>query len=120
MDQRREDAIRSYMANMPTVETIIPAMVDACDLGAMGPRRQALIEVLSGGDVLSMFEEKYRGALVNLSIKELEALTELFATQTSSLQTALLKWGAGLAWAGREVMDSIEIEYDRILKDEPR
>src|SRR4029453_3235162 len=43
----------------------------------------------------------HREALVPLSIEELEALTAFFATQASSLQAALLKWGAGMAWAGR-------------------
>jgi hypothetical protein len=46
-------------------------MVDACDLGAMGARRQELIEALSGGIFISIFEEKYREALVQLSIEEL-------------------------------------------------
>ena len=49
MDQRREEAIQNYMATMPTPGAFIPAMVDACDLGAMGARRQELIEALSGG-----------------------------------------------------------------------
>jgi hypothetical protein len=120
MDQRREEAIQNYMANMPTPEAFIPAMVDACDLGAMGARRQKLIEVLSGGTFISIFEEKHREALVPLSIEELEALTAFFATQTSSLQAALPKWGAGMAWAGREVMDLIEGEYDRLLSDKPK
>jgi hypothetical protein len=62
----------------------------------------------------------HREALVPLSIEELEALTAFFATQTSSLQAALLKWGAGMAWAGREVMDLIEGEYDRLLRDKPK
>jgi hypothetical protein len=120
MDQRREESIQNYMATMPTPEAFIPAMVDACDLGAMGARRQELIEVLSGGTFISIFEEIYREALVQLSIEELEALTVFFATQPSSLRAALLKWGAGMAWAGREVMDSIEGEYDRLLKEEPK
>lgn len=120
MDQRREEAIQNHMAMMPTLEAFIAAMVDACDLGAMGARRQELIEALSGGTFISIFEEKYREALVQLSIEELEALTVFFATQPSSLRAALLKWGAGMAWAGREVMDSIEGEYDRLLKDEPK
>jgi hypothetical protein len=47
------------------------AMVDACDLGAMGARRQEPIEALSGGIFISIFEEKYREALVQLSIEEL-------------------------------------------------
>jgi hypothetical protein len=119
MDQRREEAIRNYMEVMPTLETFMPAMVDACDLGAMGMRRKELIEALSGATFISIFEEKYREALVQLSIEELEALTELFATQPSSLRAALLKWGAGMAWAGREITDSIEAEYDRLLREEP-
>jgi hypothetical protein len=120
MDQRHEEAVRNYMENMPTLETFIPAMVDACDLGAMGVRRQELIEVLSGNTFISIFEEKHREALVQLSIEELEALTAFFATQTSSLRAALLKWGAGMASAGREIMDLIEGEYDRLLRDKPK
>jgi hypothetical protein len=120
MDQRREEAIQNYMENMPTREAFIPAMVDACDLGAMGPRRQELMEVLSGSTFISSFEEKHREALVQLSIEELEALTAFLATQPSSLRTALLKWGAGLAWAGRQVMDSIEGEYDRLVRAESK
>src|SRR5262245_46534114 len=104
MDQRREEAIRNYMTTMPTLEAFIPAMVDACDLGAMGARRQELIEALSGVTLISIFEEKHREALVQLSIEELETLTAFLLTQTSSLRAALLKWGAGMAWAGREVM----------------
>jgi hypothetical protein len=46
-------------------------MVDACDLGAMGARRRELIEALSGGTFISIFEGKYREALVQLSIEEL-------------------------------------------------
>jgi hypothetical protein len=34
-------------------------MVDACDLGAMGARRRELIEALSGGTFISIFEGKY-------------------------------------------------------------
>jgi hypothetical protein len=71
MDQRREEAIQNYMATLPTPEAFIPAMVDACDLGAMGARRQEPIEALSGGIFISIFEEKYREALVQLSIEEL-------------------------------------------------
>jgi hypothetical protein len=120
MDQLREEAIQNYMAHIPTREAFIPAMVDACDLGALGARRQELIEVLSGGIFISIFEEKHREALVQLSTEELEALTAFFATQTSSLLAALLKWGAGMAWAGREVMDLIEGEYDRLRRDTPK
>jgi hypothetical protein len=117
MDQRREDALQNYMENMPTLEAFIPAMVDACDLGA---RRQELIKVLSGDTFISIFEEKHREALAPLSIEELEALTAFFATQTSSLRTALLKWCAGMAWAGREVTGLIEGEYDRLLRDKSK
>jgi hypothetical protein len=117
MDQRHEEAIRNYTAILPTLEAFIPAMVDACDPGA---RRQELIEVLSGGTFISIFEEKYREAMVDLSVEELEALTEFFATQPSSLRALLLKWCAGMAWAGRELKESIEREYVRLLGNEPK
>jgi hypothetical protein len=67
----------------------------------------------------SRSSRRNNGGAGQLSIEELEALTAFFATQTSSLQAALLKWGAGMAWAGREVMDLIEGEYDRLLRDKP-
>jgi hypothetical protein len=117
MDQRREEAIQNYMAAMPTLEAFIPVMVDACDPGA---RRQELIEVLSGGTFISVFEKIYREAIVDLSIEELEALTEFFATQPSSLRALLLKWCAGIAWAGGELKEPVEREYARLLVDEPK
>jgi hypothetical protein len=120
MDERREEAIRSYMATMPTLEAFLPAMIAACNLGAMGPRRQELLEVLSGGTFIAILEEKYRAALVQLSIEELEALTAFFAADPRSLRAAVLKWGAGMAWAGREIMGLIEGEYDRLIRDQPK
>jgi hypothetical protein len=120
MDQRREEAIRNYMEHMSTVQAFIPTMVDACDLDAMGARRQELIEILSSAPFISIFEEKHREALVQLSIEELEAITTFLAAETSSLRAALLKWAAGIAWAGREVMDSIEDEHDRLIRDKSK
>lgn len=116
MDQRREDAVRNYLAIMPTAEAFIPAMVDACDV--TGLRRQRLIEVLSGSTFMSIFEEKHRAALVMLSTEDLEAITAFFATQPSSSRSRLFMWGSAMAWAGRQVMAYIEREYDRLLTEE--
>ena len=115
MDQRHEDAIRSFMAIMPTMEAFIPAMVDACNLGA---RREEVIEAVSSGRLIPMFEAKYRQALVELSTEELEAITALFAAQPSSLRTVLLKWASGMAWAATEVKGYINGEYDRLLGED--
>jgi hypothetical protein len=116
MDQRREDAVRNYLAIMPTAEAFIPAMVDAFDVA--GERRQRLIEVLSGATFVSIFEQKHRAALVGLSTEDLEAITAFFTTQPSSSRSRLLMWAAAMAWAEREVMVYIEGEYDRLLKEE--
>ena len=117
MDQRREDAVRNYLAIMPTAEAFIPAMVDAYDVA--GRRRQRLIEVLSGETFLSIFEQKHRAALVGLSTEDLETITALFARQPSSTRSTLLQWGSAMALAGRELMVYIEGEYDRLLLEKP-
>ena len=117
MDQRREDAIRDYLAIMPTAEAFIPAMVDACDVA--GPRRQRLIDMLSAATYMSIFEDRHRAALVMLSTQDLEAITTFFAMQPSSTRSRLLMWGSAMAWAGREVIAYIEREYDRLLTEEP-
>jgi hypothetical protein len=49
-----------------------------------------------------------------LSTEDLEAITSLVAAQRS----ALLVWGSAMAWAGREVMSYIQLEYDRLLTKE--
>jgi hypothetical protein len=115
MDQRREDAIRNYLAIMPTAEAFIPAMVDAFDVA--GQRRQRLIEVLAGGTFISILEQKHRAALAGLSTEDLEAITALFATQPSSSRSRLLMWGSAMAWAARELIVYIEGEYDRLLRE---
>jgi hypothetical protein len=117
MDQRREDALRKYLAIMPTADAFIPAMVDGYEIA--GLRRQRLIEVLSGGTYLSIFEDRHRAALVMLSTEDLEAITAFFAAQPSSARLRLLMWGSAMAWAGREVMPLIEREYDRLLRNAP-
>ena len=116
MDQRREDAVRNYLAIMPTAEAFIPAMVDAFDVA--GQRRQRLIEVFSDETFMSIFEQKHRAALVGLSTEDLEATTAFFAAQPISSRSRLLVWAAGMAWAGRELMVYIEAEYDRLLTEE--
>lgn len=118
MDQRREDAVRNYLAIMPTAEAFIPPMVDAYDVA--GPRRQRLIEVLSGDAYISIFEARHRAALVMLSTEDLEAVTAFFAAQSSSTRSRLLMWGSAMAWAAREVTPFLEREYDRILTEEPQ
>ena len=114
MDLRRQEAIRDYLATMPTVEAFIPAMVDACNVGA---RRQQLIEVVSRGPLVSVFETKHGAALASLSTEEIEQITGLFASQGTSLGTALLKWASGLAWAATEMKGYIDTEYDRLLSE---
>jgi hypothetical protein len=112
MDLHREEAIESYVATMPTTEAFIPAIVDACNVGA---RRQQLIDVVSGGPLAPVFEEKYREALVPLTTEEIEQLTALFAVQPGPLLTTLLKWASGLAWAATELKPYIDGEYHRLL-----
>lgn len=112
MDQRREEVVRDYLAVMPTAEAFIPAMVAAYDV--VSPRREKLIQILSSGAYLSLFEQKHRAALVMLSTEDLEAITSLVAAQRS----ALLVWGSAMAWAGREIMSYIQQEYDRLLTKE--
>jgi hypothetical protein len=104
------------MATMPTAEVFVPAMVDACNLGA---RRQQLIDLISRSPLTSIFEAKYRAALASLSTEEIEWITALFAAQPSSLLTALLKWTSSLAWAATEVNGYIEGEYDRLVSEGP-
>ena len=115
MDSHRDDAIENYVASMPTVDTFVPAMIDACNLGA---RREALVEVIARGPLMSVFETTHRQALVALSAEEIEEITALFATQPSSLVTALLKWASGFAWAATEVKAYVDAEYDRLLSQE--
>lgn len=114
MDLRREEAIQHLMAAMPTMETFIPTMVDACNPGA---RREQVIEVLSAGPFTSTFEAKYRAALAFLSTEEIEEVAALFATPPTLRLTALLKWASGLAWAATEVKVYIDREYDRLLSE---
>jgi hypothetical protein len=117
MDQRREDALRKYLAIMPTAETFVRTMVDAYDVA--GLRRQRLIEVLSSGKYLSIFEDRHRAALVMLSTEDLEAITAFFAAQPSSARLRLLTLASAMTSAGRDVMPYIEREYDRLLTNEP-
>jgi hypothetical protein len=117
MDQRREDAVRNYLAIMPTAEAFMPAMVDAFDIA--GQRRQRLIEVLSGVAFMSIVEQKHRAALVGLSTEDLEAITAFFAAQPSSTRSRLFMWASAMAWAARELMVYIEGEYDRLLTEQP-
>jgi hypothetical protein len=114
MDLRRDEAIQNFMATMPTVETFIPAMVDACNLGA---RRQQVIEVVSHSPLASIFEAKYRATLASLSTEEIEEITALFATESTSRVAAVLKWASSLAWAATEVKGYIDDEFDRLLSE---
>jgi hypothetical protein len=116
MDFRREDAIQNLMATMPTVETFIPAMVDACDLGA---RRQHVIDVVTRGPLTPIFEAQYRAALAWLSTEELEQITALFAIQPTAVSTALLKWASALAWAATGMKGYIDAEFDRLVSEGP-
>jgi hypothetical protein len=117
MDLRREEAINNYMAIMPTMEAFIPAMVDACNLGA---RRQQVIDLVSRGPFVPVFEAKYGEALAPLTTEEIEKITALFAVQSRSLQTTLLKWASGLASAATELEPYIEREYQRLLPENLR
>jgi hypothetical protein len=116
MDSRREGAIQNFIATMPTAEAFIPAMVDACDVGA---RREQLVQAISRDPVISVFETKYRAALAQLSTEEIEDMTALFARQPGHLITALLKWASGLAWAATELKEYIDGEYDRLVSGCP-
>jgi hypothetical protein len=73
MNLRREKAINDYMATMPTMKAFIPAMVDACNLGA---RRHHVIDLVSHGPFVPVFEAKYREALVPLTTQQIEEITE--------------------------------------------
>jgi hypothetical protein len=117
MDLRREEAINNYMEIIPTMEAFIPAMVDARNLGA---RRQQVIELVSRGPFVPVFEAKYAEALVALTTEEIEQITALFALQPRSLLTTLLKWASGLAWAATELAPYIEREYERLLPEDIR
>jgi hypothetical protein len=46
-------------------------------------------------------------------------LTSLAGVLSEPL-AARAQWGAGMAWAGRQLKESIEGEYDRLLVDEPK
>jgi hypothetical protein len=54
-------------------EGVIPAMVDACNLGA---RRHHVIDLVSHGPFVPVFEAKYREALVPLTTQQIEEITE--------------------------------------------
>src|SRR5262249_19724300 len=112
MNLRREKAIQNYTATIPAMEAFIPTMVDACNLGA---RRQQVINLVSRGPFVPVFETKYREALVSLTTQEIEEISALFAEQPRSVLMTLLKWASGLAWAATELKPYIDDEYDRLL-----